>query len=66
MAQGTPFESVFQEASGKGDQAVSDGVDGLCAQLKDDRTAHTDIRWRAMGNLGFPFETDTWLPPLPT
>lgn len=34
MAQGPPFESVFQEALGKGDQAGPDCVGGLHAQLR--------------------------------
>ena len=51
MAQGAPFESVFREALGKGDQAGPNCVDGLHAQLKDNKTVHVDIRWRASGNL---------------
>jgi len=35
MAQGAPFESVFQEVLGEGNQAGPDCVDGLRVQLKD-------------------------------
>lgn len=64
MAQGASCENLLQEALGKGDQAGSDRVDRLHAQLQ--HTAHIDSTWRASGNLGFPFETDKCLPPLPT
>lgn len=53
MAQGAPFENVFQEVLGEGHQAGSGAADGLCAQLKDDRTAHAAVRWRG---------PESWIP----
>lgn len=66
VAQGAAFESVSQEAVGKGDRAGSECVDGLHGQLKDNGTARSGIRCRVIENLGFLFETNRCLPPLPT
>lgn len=51
MAHGAPSECVPEARSGP--PAGSDGVDGLYAQLRQQNSSHG----RAMGDLGFPFET---------
>ncbi|EPQ06468.1 hypothetical protein D623_10030636 [Myotis brandtii] len=58
MAHSAPSESVFQEAR-SGPPAGSDGVDGLCAQLKDNRTAHMEGRW---GTLASRLRLNVFLP----
>lgn len=54
VAQGAAFESVSQEALGKGDRAGSEGIDGLHVQLKDNRTPHTGTRCKSDWESGVP------------
>lgn len=54
VAQGAAFESVSQEALGKGDRAGSEDIDGLHVQLKDNRTPHTGTRCKSDWESGVP------------